>query len=105
MKRLDVLMPSRNSYSEVTLGWPSSMMTALAVVPPMSNTMVSLSPRARASSEPPTTPPAGPDATIRTGFSLAVAAATIPANRPVLYGDGHASERIAQVLVATIPTR
>ena len=27
------------------------------------------------------------------------------ANRPVLYGDGHASERIAQVLVATIPGR
>ena len=25
--------------------------------------------------------------------------------RPVLYGDGHASERIAQVLVATIPSR
>ena len=38
-------------------------------------------------------------------LAAAVAAATIPANRPVLYGDGHASERIAQVLVATIPTR
>ena len=35
----------------------------------------------------------------------AVAAASMPANRPVLYGDGHASERIAQVLVATIPGR
>jgi UDP-N-acetylglucosamine 2-epimerase len=35
----------------------------------------------------------------------AVANATMPANRPVLYGDGHASERIAQVLVATIPSR
>jgi UDP-GlcNAc3NAcA epimerase len=35
----------------------------------------------------------------------AVASATMPANRPVLYGDGHASERIAQVLVATIPSR
>jgi UDP-GlcNAc3NAcA epimerase len=35
----------------------------------------------------------------------AVASATMPVNRPVLYGDGHASERIAQVLVATIPTR
>ena len=33
----------------------------------------------------------------------AVAEATMPLNRPVLYGDGHASERIAQVLVATIP--
>lgn len=35
----------------------------------------------------------------------AVAGATMPAGRPVLYGDGHASERIAQVLVATIPSR
>ncbi len=35
----------------------------------------------------------------------AVASATMPAGRPVLYGDGHASERIAQVLVATIPSR
>jgi UDP-GlcNAc3NAcA epimerase len=35
----------------------------------------------------------------------AVSTATMPANRPVLYGDGHASERIAQVLVATIPSR
>ena len=38
-------------------------------------------------------------------LAAAVASAAIPANRPVLYGDGHASERIAQVLVATIPTR
>jgi UDP-GlcNAc3NAcA epimerase len=38
-------------------------------------------------------------------LAAAVASATMPANRPVLYGDGHASERIAQVLVATIPTR
>ncbi len=38
-------------------------------------------------------------------LAAAVASASIPANRPVLYGDGHASERIAQVLVATIPTR
>ena len=35
----------------------------------------------------------------------AVANAAIPPNRPVLYGDGHASERIAQVLAATIPSR
>jgi UDP-GlcNAc3NAcA epimerase len=35
----------------------------------------------------------------------AVASATMPDGRPVLYGDGHASERIAQVLVATIPSR
>jgi UDP-N-acetylglucosamine 2-epimerase len=38
-------------------------------------------------------------------LAAAVAAATMPRNRPVLYGDGHASERIAQVLVATIPGR
>jgi UDP-N-acetylglucosamine 2-epimerase len=38
-------------------------------------------------------------------LAAAVAAAKMPVNRPVLYGDGHASERIAQVLVATIPTR
>jgi UDP-N-acetylglucosamine 2-epimerase len=35
----------------------------------------------------------------------AVARARMPASRPVLYGDGHASERIAQVLQATIPGR
>lgn len=35
----------------------------------------------------------------------AVASAKIPDNLPVLYGDGHASERIAQVLAATIPSR
>jgi len=35
----------------------------------------------------------------------AVASASMPPNRPVLYGDGHASERIAQVLAATIPSR
>ncbi len=43
---------------------------------------------------------ADPDA-----IATAVAGATMPAGRPVLYGDGHASERIAQVLVATIPSR
>ena len=43
---------------------------------------------------------ADPDA-----IAAAVENATMPAGRPVLYGDGHASERIAQVLVATIPSR
>jgi len=38
-------------------------------------------------------------------LAAAVASASMPRNRPVLYGDGHASERIAQVLVATIPGR
>jgi UDP-GlcNAc3NAcA epimerase len=38
-------------------------------------------------------------------LATAVASASMPANRPVLYGDGHASERIAQVLAATIPSR
>jgi UDP-GlcNAc3NAcA epimerase len=38
-------------------------------------------------------------------LTAAVASAAMPAHRPVLYGDGHASERIAQVLVATIPGR
>ncbi len=38
-------------------------------------------------------------------LSAAVANASLPRNRPVLYGDGHASERIAQVLAATIPSR
>jgi prepilin-type processing-associated H-X9-DG protein len=35
----------------------------------------------------------------------AVASASLPSRLPVLYGDGHASERIAQVLVATMPGR
>jgi UDP-GlcNAc3NAcA epimerase len=43
---------------------------------------------------------ADPDA-----IAAAVEGAAMPAGRPVLYGDGHASERIAQVLVATIPSR
>jgi len=43
---------------------------------------------------------ADPDA-----IAAAVAGAAMPAGRPMLYGDGHASERIAQVLVATIPSR
>jgi UDP-GlcNAc3NAcA epimerase len=38
-------------------------------------------------------------------LAAAVASAAMPPNRPVLYGDGHASDRIAQVLVATIPGR
>jgi UDP-GlcNAc3NAcA epimerase len=38
-------------------------------------------------------------------LAQAVASASMPASRPVLYGDGHASERIAQVLAATIPSR
>ena len=38
-------------------------------------------------------------------LAAAVAGAAMPSNRPVLYGDGHASERIAQVLAATIPSR
>jgi UDP-N-acetylglucosamine 2-epimerase len=33
----------------------------------------------------------------------AVTKATMPGGRPVLYGDGHASERIAEVLHATMP--
>ena len=41
MKRLDVLMPSRNSYSDVMLGRPFSMIVAFAVVPPMSKTIAS----------------------------------------------------------------
>jgi UDP-N-acetylglucosamine 2-epimerase (non-hydrolysing) len=35
----------------------------------------------------------------------AVSTAAMPSWLPVLYCDGHASERIAQVLVATIPDR
>jgi UDP-GlcNAc3NAcA epimerase len=38
-------------------------------------------------------------------LAAAVVTASMPRNRPVLYGDGHASERIAQVLAATIPSR
>jgi UDP-N-acetylglucosamine 2-epimerase len=38
-------------------------------------------------------------------LAAAVAQASFPSGLPVLYGDGHASERIAQVLQATIPSR
>jgi UDP-GlcNAc3NAcA epimerase len=40
-----------------------------------------------------------------TALADAVVSASMPRKRPVLYGDGHASERIAQVLAATIPSR
>jgi UDP-GlcNAc3NAcA epimerase len=40
------------------------------------------------------------------GVAAAVTAAReLPADRPMLYGDGHASERIAQVLLATMLAR
>ena len=54
------------------------MMTALAVVPPMSNTMMSRSLRAMPSRAAPITPPAGPDATTSTGFSQVTLAASMP---------------------------
>jgi UDP-GlcNAc3NAcA epimerase len=38
-------------------------------------------------------------------IAAAVANATMPADRPVLYGDGHASERIADVLLDTMRPR
>jgi UDP-N-acetylglucosamine 2-epimerase len=38
-------------------------------------------------------------------LAAAVASAALPAKLPVLYGDGHASERITQVLLATMPGR
>jgi len=38
-------------------------------------------------------------------IAAAVATAAMPANRPALYGDGHASERIADVLVDTMRAR
>ena len=40
-----------------------------------------------------------------TALADAVERARMPRSLPVLYGDGHASERIAQVLQATIPGR
>lgn len=38
-------------------------------------------------------------------LAAAVAAARMPAEHPPLYGDGHASERIASALLATLPAR
>jgi UDP-GlcNAc3NAcA epimerase len=38
-------------------------------------------------------------------IAAAAESATMPSPRPVLYGDGHASERIARVLLATMPGR
>jgi len=35
-------------------------------------------------------------------IATAIAQAEMPADRPVLYGDGHASERIATVLGGTM---
>ena len=71
MKRLGAEMPSRNSYSLVIAGRPALMIAALAVVPPMSNTMASRSPVTSPRRAAPVTPPAGPDATANTGRSQA----------------------------------
>lgn len=38
-------------------------------------------------------------------IAAAVAAARMPPDPPVLYGDGHASERVVQALVDTVPRR
>jgi UDP-N-acetylglucosamine 2-epimerase len=40
-----------------------------------------------------------------TALVAAVAGASFPPNPPMLYGDGHASERIAEVLRATMRDR
>ncbi|MNV79635.1 hypothetical protein D3C71_1731950 [compost metagenome] len=71
-------MPSRNSYSLVSEGWPPAMIEALAVVPPMSNTIRSASPPRWPISTAPATPPAGPEATAKTGLSVAEAMPIIP---------------------------
>ena len=78
MKRLGVEMPSRNSYSDVSIGSPFSMIDALAVVPPMSNAIASACPFAWPSRAAPITPPAGPDPTAKTGMSLAVSTRIMP---------------------------
>ena len=77
-KRLGDEMPSRNSYSLVIAGFPSSMIAALAVVPPMSKTIASRSLVTSPRRADPVTPPAGPEATANTGFSLAVVTPIIP---------------------------
>ena len=79
MKRLDVLMPSRNSYSDVMLGWPSSMIDGLGGrAAHVEHDEVAVAARARPSRAAPTTPPAGPEATTNTGFSLAARAPIMP---------------------------
>jgi hypothetical protein len=61
MKREEVEMPSRNSYSCVRTKAPSSISAALAVVPPMSKAMAFGVSIARAWRAAPTTPAAGPE--------------------------------------------
>ncbi len=78
MKRLEVLIPSRNSYSVVRETRPPSTSEAFAVVPPMSNAIrfgVSATCPSRAA---PATPAAGPEPTAKTGRSPAPRAPTTP---------------------------
>ena len=78
MNRLGVLIPSRNSYSEVMETRPSSTSEALAVVPPMSNAIRFFVPATRPRRAAPATPAEGPDWTAYTGFSPAARVPTTP---------------------------
>ena len=78
MKRLGVLIPSRNSYSEVSDTRPRSTSEALAVVPPMSNAIRSRAPATVPSRAAPATPAAGPEPTQKTGLRAAARALTTP---------------------------
>ena len=56
---------------------PSTSDTSVEV-PPMSKAMMFSNPLARAVAAAPTTPPAGPESTVRTGSRAAVASAVMP---------------------------
>ena len=72
------MMPPPTEYSRVRVYSPRSMREALAVVPPMSKLIRSARPDCRAIARAPTTPAAGPDSTMLTGFAAASAAGVRP---------------------------
>jgi hypothetical protein len=69
--------PSRLA-SRVTCGRPPRIRLMSVLVPPMSNVMISAKPESWATCALATTPPAGPDKTVCTGFSRAVATVINP---------------------------
>ena len=72
------MIPPPTEYSWERVYTPFSMSEALAVVPPMSKLTTSLCPVSLATEYAPTTPPAGPDSTMLTGFRAASAAGVRP---------------------------
>ena len=72
------MIPPPTANSRQRARAPDSIDAALAVVPPMSKEITSLSPSVAATARAPTAPPAGPDSTTRHGCAAAAASVVSP---------------------------